>query len=253
MPWNITASIQSSRHGSSANIFRGFGSVSELSSRGMPEPASIQLPGFGRPRSRLTSASPLAGRGFSYDLESLTGLEGLEGDIDVYGDFDLSHYLQADVDGDGNVMLRNDEGVNASAQKSARTSTRGTDSQQRYSQEQVLQSSLDQDTVNFLDFMYAQALNMQEQHDPETQKDGDEGMTEFSIPPREVSGAKEITFSTLLPPKETTRTVATHAIMHVLTLATKGFLEVHQEEYEDQSNEEHGVLYRYGEISMRLP
>lgn len=219
----------------------------------MPEPASIQLPGFGRPRSRLTSASPLAGRGFSYDLESLTGLEGLEGDIDVYGDFDLSHYLQADVDGDGNVMLRNDEGVNASAQKSARTSTRGTDSQQRYSQEQVLQSSLDQDTVNFLDFMYAQALNMQEQHDPETQKDGDEGMTEFSIPPREVSGAKEITFSTLLPPKETTRTVATHAIMHVLTLATKGFLEVHQEEYEDQSSEEHGVFYRYGEISMHLP
>lgn len=252
MPWNITASVQSSRHGSSANIFRGLGSVSELSSRGMSEPAIIQLPGFGRPRSRLTSASPLAGRGFSYDLESLNGLEGLEGDIDVYGDFDLSHYLQAEVDGDGNVMLRNDDGVNASAQKRARTNTRGTDSQQRYSQEQVLQSSLDQDTVNFLEFMYAQSLDLPEQQ-PETQEDGDEEMTGFSTPPRQVSGVKEITFSTLLPPKETTRTVATHALMNVLTLATKGFLEVHQEEYEDQSSEEHGVLYRYGEISMRLP
>lgn len=218
----------------------------------MSEPASIQLPGFGRPRSRLTSASPLAGRGFSYDLESLNGLEGLEGDIDVYGDFDLSQYLQADVDGDGNVMLRNDD-VNASAQKRARTNTSGTDSQQRYSQEQVLQSSLDQDTVNFLDFMYAQMLDLPEQYGRETQEDGDEEMTGFSTPLRQVSGMKEIIFSTLLPPKETTRTVATHALMHVLTLATKGFLEVHQEEYEDQSNEEHGVLYRYGEISMRLP
>ena len=249
MPWNITASIQSSRHGSSANIFRGIGSVSELSSRGMSEPASIQLPGFGRPRSRLTSASPLAGRGFSYDLEPLNGLEGLEGDIDVYGDFDLSHYLQAEVDGDGNVTLRNDDGVNASAQKSTRTNTRGADSQQRYSQEQVLQSSLNQDTVNFLDFMYAQILKMPEQH---TQKDGDEEMTGFSTPSHQAPGMKDITFSTLLPPQETTRTVATHALMHILTLATKGFLEVHQEEYEDQSSEEHGDLYRYGEISMRL-
>ncbi|ODM21076.1 hypothetical protein SI65_04129 [Aspergillus cristatus] len=253
MPWNITASIQSSRHGSSANIFRGLGSVSELSSRGMSEPASIQLPGFGRPRSRLTSASPLAGRGFSYDLESLNGLEGLEGDIDVYGDFDLSHYLQAEVDGDGNVMLRNDDGVNASAQKRTRTNTLGTNSQQRYSQEQVLQSSLDQDSVNFLDFMYAQTLDMPEKHDSEDQQEEDEEMTGFSTPTRQVSGVKEITFSTLLPPKETTRTVATRALMHVLTLATKGFLEVYQEEYEDQSSEEHGVPYRYGEIFMRLP
>lgn len=233
------------------NAFRGFGSVSDFSSRGMSEPASLQLPGFGRPRSRLTSASPLAGRGFPFDLESLNGLEGLEGEVDVYGDFDLSHYLQTEVDGDGNVTLRDNEDVNASAQKKTRTNTRGAGTQRGFTQEQVLQSSLDQESVNFFDFMYAQTLDLpQQQHEPETR---DEEFPGFSTPPRQVSGVKEISFSALLPPQETTRTVATHAFMHVLTLATKGFLDVYQEEYEDQSSEEYGVLYRYGEIFMRLP
>lgn len=39
----------------------------------------------------------------------------------------------------------------------------------------------------------------------------------------------------------------------VLTLATRGILSVHQEAYEDQSTEEYGVRYKYGEIHLCIP
>lgn len=59
MPWNITASIQSSRQR------HRFGSVSELSSQGR------------KPRSRLTSASPLAGRSRYLEGELATDRENI--------------------------------------------------------------------------------------------------------------------------------------------------------------------------------
>ena len=251
MPWNITASIQSSRHGSSAaNIFRGAGSVSDFSSHGMSDSASMHLPGLGRPRSRLTSASPLAGRGFPFDIDNLNDLEG---ENHVYGDFDLSHYLQIEADGDGNVALRADEGAaNPAAQRKTRAKSGILESQLRLTQNQALESSLDQESVNFLDFMYAQTavdLGQQEKNDDD---DEDVNMVDISTPPRQTSGAKEIAFTSLLAPKETTRTVATHALMHILTLATKGFVEVHQDAYQDLSNDHHGTLYQFGEIHVRL-
>lgn len=203
----------------------------------MSDSASLHLAGFGRPRSRLTSASPLAGRGFPFDIESLNGL-GLEEDDYVYGDFDLSHYLQTEADGDGNVMVRDDED---DTQTRTRAHASQGYSQPRLTHDQLLQSSLDQESVNFLDFMYAQTLDLPAQEDEDEAEN------------QEVSGTKEVTFSTLLPPKENTHTVATHALMHILTLATKGFLGVSQDEYEDQSNEEYGTYYQFGEIRVRLP
>jgi meiotic recombination protein REC8 len=40
--------------------------------------------------------------------------------------------------------------------------------------------------------------------------------------------------------------------MNVLTLATKGVVDVHQGPYVDESTDGLGVRYRYGEILLRL-
>lgn len=170
----------------------------------------------------------------------------MEGDNDVFGDFDLSHYLQNEADADGNVVLRDDDG-NAHVRSRRNTRTTG-DTQPRYTQEELLQSSLDQESINFLEFLHAQTIDdLPQQHGPDEVQDG------FSTPPRQTSEMpKEISFSGLLPPKETTRTVATHALMHILALATKGFITVYQDDYEDLSSEQYGIFYRFGEISVCL-
>lgn len=255
MPWNITASIQSSRHGSSAaNFFRSIG---------LSDSASTQLGGLGsRPRSRLTSASPLAGRGFPFDLDALTGDEG---DYDVSGDFDLSHYLQSEADGDGNMMQDDNRDVDIDVDIDSRTRTRTRARARdtgppRLTQENVLQSSLDQESVNFLEFMYSR-LNKQQQPEPEPQygDDGDEDVamvntdTGFTTPPPRQRAKSMVTFSGLFEPEDTSRAVATHALMHILGLATKGFVEVQQDEYRDLSSGAHGTVYRFGEIHVRLP
>lgn len=175
----------------------------------------------------------------------------MEGDNDVFGDFDLSHYLQNEADADGNVVLRDDDG-NAHVRSRRNTRTTG-DTQPRYTQEELLQSSLDQESINFLEFLHAQTIDdLPQQYGPDEAQE-ENGLPGFSTPPRQTSEMpKEISFSGLLPPKETTRTVATHALMHILALATKGFITVHQDDYEDLSSEEYGILYRFGEISVCL-
>ncbi|KAI9372286.1 Rec8 like protein-domain-containing protein [Aspergillus egyptiacus] len=223
MPWNITASVQSSRHGSTVNIFRGFGSVSDFSSRGLPDSAGD--PGVGpsslRARSRLTSASPLAGRGFPYDMDRLIPGHHDDDDLDNLEGFDLSQYLEADS------MAHNNE---AGAAGESYTS-------QLALQNSLTESVMDQEGLNFLDFLAAkvEALSV-----------GDDGGGVLS-------GEKQISFSMLLPPQKTSRAVATHGLMHTLALATKGFISVRQEPYVDQSSEEHGVKYEFGEIFLRLP
>ncbi|KAL4883954.1 hypothetical protein BJY04DRAFT_215841 [Aspergillus karnatakaensis] len=228
MPWNITASIQSSRHGSSAaNVLRGIGSVSDFSSRGIPESAAsfgrdagIGASGIGRARNRLVSASPLAGRGFPYDLDNLPMPDYNEEDLDKLGGFDLSDYLGASNMEDSNS--------NAEAGQSYRS--------QLELQNSLTESVMDQEAINFLDFLASKiaSLNLA----------GDNAGEDPS--------ANEITFSTLLPPQKVSATVATQGLMHTLALATKGFLRVQQDAYEDQSSEEHGVRYQFGEIHIRL-
>ncbi|PTU18856.1 hypothetical protein P175DRAFT_0463954 [Aspergillus ochraceoroseus IBT 24754] len=225
MPWNITASIQSSRHETSAaNILRGLGSVGGPSSW------------FRRSRSRLTSASPLAGRGFPFDMDRINSLfspGNQEEDLDRLEGFDLSNYLEPE-----NVMGSNSvvDGAGASTYTS-----------QVALQSGLSQSSMDQESLNFLDFLAAKMDSLKSAEDVEPHSDA------VTTPPRIAAGKKEITFSTLLPTQKTSRTVATHGLMHVLALATKGFLSVRQSTYTDQSSEEHGVQYEYGEILIRLP
>ncbi|KAL4865822.1 hypothetical protein BDV12DRAFT_199791 [Aspergillus spectabilis] len=227
MPWNITASVQSSRHGSAANIFRGLGSVSDFSSRGIPESAGsfgrdagMALSGIGRARSRLISASPLAGRGFPYDIDNMSIQGYHDDDLDKLEGFDLSHYLEADDVGDSNS--------NAEAGATHRS--------QLELQNSLTESVMDKEGLNFLDFL-AVKINSLKLAEETAASDPD---------------AKEITFSALLPPQKTSPAVATQGLMHTLALATKGFLNVSQEAYKDQSSEEHGVRYEFGEIFLRL-
>lgn len=230
MPWNITASIQSSRHETSAaNVFRGFGSVSDFSSHGIPESASsftrdhgAGISGIGRARNRLTSASPLAGRGFPYDIDSLSIPGHGDDDLDRLEGFDLTEYLEAGPIGDSN-----------SIQEAAGPHYRS----QADLQNSLSESVMDQEGLNFLDFLAVKINSLKL------------GKDEAGEDP---SARNEITFSTLLPPQKTSRAVATQGLMHILALTTKGFLSVRQSTYVDQSSEEHGVRYEYGEISMRL-
>lgn len=229
MPWNITASVQSSRHDvSAANVFRGTGSVSDLSSRGIPESvvsfgreASVGISGISRARNRLTSASPLAGRGFPYDIDSLS-IPGYHDDLDKLEGFDLGHYL------DGDTMENSDS--NPDAAGPAYTS-------QQELQNSLTESAMDQESINFLDFLAAKIASVTSA----------ENATEST------SNDPEITFATLLHPQKTSPAVATQGLMHILALATKGFLSVRQSAYEDQSSADHGVRYEYGEIFIRLP
>lgn len=234
MPWNITASVRSSRLGLSAtSIFRGFGSISDFSARGIHDSAASVPPlaATGRVRSRLTSASPLAGRGFHYDLEGLAIPGTQEDDVNFLEEIDLVGYLQSEFD------------VRTKAEPKDET-----DRKRAAFRDRLLKSSMDQESLNFLDF-----LNLQLEEpagDPAAQDTVHETGAGFLR--LDVSDSKEVAFSTLLPRETTSRTVATHGLMHILTLATKGFLSVYQEPYEDESTEEYGVRYEFGEIYLRL-
>ncbi|KAL6239492.1 hypothetical protein BDW75DRAFT_198317 [Aspergillus navahoensis] len=227
MPWNITASVQSSRHGASAaNIFGGFGSVSDLSSRGMAESVasfgrapSVGPSGIGRAWNRLTSASPLAGRGFPYDFDNLSLPGHLDDDLDKLEGFDLGNYLDDNVMGDYN----------------SNADVAGPPHRSQELQNSLTESVMDQEGLNFLDFLAAKI---------EAQKPADE----FA----EGASASEITFSTLLPPQKTSAAVATQGLMHILALTTKGFLRVRQDAYQDHSSADNGVRYEFGEIFVRL-
>lgn len=76
---------------------------------------------------------------------------------------------------------------------------------------QLTVSSLDDTDRNFLDFLHARAQSV---------KASGEGVGS--------PGSRKIAFSQLLPPDSTSRAVATQALMHVLTLATKDMLQVSQ-------------------------
>lgn len=198
MPWNITASVQSSQRG------RGLGS--ELSSRGYGEGRTS------RPRSRLTSASPLAGRSYLDGRERASSLSLPSYELD---DLDIMQYLESELAADRESL--------------SMISTR------RQSEVQRVTSTLDWESLNFLEFI---KTNVQSQVGPGWSGSGEE--------------PSQIAFSTILPPVKTSRAVATHGLMNVLTLATKGVLTLYQDPYEDESNARFGTRYRYGEIHLRL-
>lgn len=133
-----------------------------------------------RPGSRLTSASPLVGRGPAQPAI-------------VVDDFQLDPGTDLQMDD----LHREDdfELYGAAAQVDTQTAA----------QSQWQNSILTSESANFLSFVES-ALNEGEQQD------------------------ESIDFETLLPPKDNSNIVAAQAMLHVLTLGTKGVLAVDQEE-----------------------
>ncbi|PGH07450.1 hypothetical protein GX51_01751 [Blastomyces parvus] len=225
MPWNITASIRGSQPGSSIHSRQFLPSVGGYSSIGGPRsiasggghdgsimggPSTTTL---GRRMGRMISASPLAGRGI---------MGPGVGDISIMDDgaLDLRSDLGDNMDLDSSVAGRGEL---------ARTRSHHHDSFELYgpsaavdtqtaAESQWLATILDQESANFLDFVKSKIGEAGE-------NGGHENDHEDAVAP---TAAVEISFSTLLPSVVNSRIVAAQALLHTLTLATKGALHVRQ-------------------------
>lgn len=195
MPWNITASAHGSRLASSVARGRGLPSVSGFpTSAGGPSSAARALEGR---TSRLTSASPLIGRG----RERLSSLE-LPGRGDEE-EGEEEGYL-------GGPYVSEDMPVSEAYQLPGPAPL--VDPQVR--------DALDQDSANFLEFVKAELGAM-----PPPEDGGEEGDGEGFPPSRPF-----VEFEELLPPRRHTKAVAAQALHHVLALATASLLHVRQDE-----------------------
>ncbi|KAI9873277.1 MAG: hypothetical protein M1830_000588, partial [Pleopsidium flavum] len=200
MPWNITASVLGSRHGSSVAQGRGFPSSiggfptsagGPSSARGIEGGPTGSL---SRRVSRLTSASPLVGRG----LERLSSLE-----LPEHGDQD--ELLEEDDQQVSDEFERLGPAANVDTQTAA--------------QSQWTRASLDQESSNFLDFIKDE---INSKRPPE---DDDE-----DVLAGDTATKRAVRFGELLPPAQHTKLVAAQALHHVLALATKTLINVQQDE-----------------------
>lgn len=171
-------------------------------STGGPSPAPRVEGGpvgaLSRPGSRMTSASPLFGRG----QERLSSLE-----LPGHGDETelLGGPFVSDDHGDSDGFQLYGPGAGDDIQTAASS--------------QWMRAALDQDSSNFLDFVKAQI--------------GDEPPLDDDDEERGESGTlrrKTIQFEELLPPAQHTKMVAAQALHHVLALATKNLLQIQQTE-----------------------
>ena len=219
-PWNNTASALASRHGSS--LARGHAGGFASSVGGVPTSAAgpSSLPGIGtgtldRRASRVTSASPLVGRG----RERYSSLE-----IPVGEGEDL---LSAQDPGSNDILhpFNDNDGYDSfwihgpAAGVSTQTAT----------QSQWLKSTLDKEARNFLDFMNAEIAARSAL--PESQRTSgfsdDEEEDELNLPVGAVP-RRRILFERLLPPEQHSTIVAAQALHHVLALATRSLVDVKQ-------------------------
>ena len=214
MPWNISASIHGSRQGSyqasrqgsrQGSIAQGHGFTSSIG--GFPSAGGLssisQLPlmpdPLGRRASRLTSASPLTGRGparsrlGSLDLPAAhrdeNELQRFSND-DAFEDFQL-HGPAAAVD------------------------------TQTAAQSQWLKATLDQESTNFFSFVRAEI------DATATTEEGVEEEDELAAD-QPAGSRNTVVFQNMLPATQHTKIVAAQAFHHVLALVTKGLLSVEQ-------------------------
>lgn len=201
MPWNISASAYGSRPGS---ITRARGYTSSLAgfptSAGGPSslpPLATAIPGsFDRRASRLTSASPLTGRG----VERL-------GSLDLPSHEDEEELL-------GGRIISDDPALDMFQLYGPAAAV----DTQTAAQSQWLKATLDQESTNFLEFVKAQIAVRP--------AGGDEDEDELAS---DEAGENVVIFEKLLPPREHSKIVAAQAFHHVLALATKGLVSVMQD------------------------
>lgn len=148
--------------------------------------------------SRMTSASPLLGRG----QERLSSLElPRQGDET---DFLGGHFV-SDDHGDSDGFELYGPGAATDFQTAASSPW--------------MKATLDQESSNFLEFVKAQI------GDGPPPDDDDEEQREGGI-----SRKKTVKFEDLLPPRQHVKMVAAQALHHVLALATRNLLDIQQTE-----------------------
>jgi meiotic recombination protein REC8 len=200
MPWNQSASANSFQRAlSSSAIARGVGSqIGSLGAGG-----------------RLTSASPLIGRGSAIpgDLEHFSQLMGEDDDMVMYGRDDFGSASQASGYGGGARPSSSQAekefelfGVAAGVD----TQTAGTS--------QWVREALDKESNNFFEFV----------RNTISEKAGDELGDELTGGMADAGGENYVTFEELFVPEQNSRIVAAQAFYHVLSLATKGRVWVEQ-------------------------
>lgn len=212
LPWNVSASAGGSRTGSTA---RGYGLQSSTggfpASAGRPSSfsgATGGAPGsLDRRISRVTSASPLFGRG-----------------IGRYSSLELPLHEETGV-----VLTGRDVSGFQEAEDFQLYRPAADVSTQDAAQSQWMRIALNQESNNFLDFVKSQIESTA----------SPTGEEEQDIILRNTS-QKSILFEDLLPCSRHTKMVAAQGLLHVLTLATKGLLNVWQNS-------------SYGSITISLP
>ena len=186
MPWNVSSSVA---RGYAGSLGGGFGASGGRPSS-LPPRVSSAVPGsLERRASRITSASPLVGRGIrrhsSLELPTQEDEDELLGNRTVQGseanDFEL--YGPA-------------AGV----------------STQTAAESQWVKATLDRESGNFLGFVKAEITAKEQRMEA--------GAADTS---------EEVEFEELLPPTQHSKIVASQALLHVLSLATKGLIFVRQE------------------------
>jgi hypothetical protein len=197
MPWNQSASANSFQRGlSSSALAHGVGSI-----------------GRGR---RLTSASPLIGRGSALpgDLEHFSQLMGEDNDMVMYGRDDFGSASQASGYGGG----ARPSSSQAEKEFELFGVAAGVDTQTAGASQWV-REALDKESNNFFEFV----------RNTISEKAGGElgnGENELASG---VSGEENfVTFEELFVPEQNSRIVAAQAFYHVLSLATKGRVWVEQ-------------------------
>lgn len=222
MPWNISASLHSSGQ---AQRFR-----SRSMSIGDPCVESSTWAGVGvgagaGGRYRITSVSPLAGRGHLDPSHFDTAGRYIDDELDI------TRYLENELASDReNVSMLS----NPNAQSRLRKTQSSLGEQLQYLRKNQRDlASLDRESLNFYEFVRENmsALALEDGHNEE-------------------SGG--VAFGEILPPSQTTRVVATQAFMNVLTLATEGWLVVSQDQHSEGGDDGWGSQYRSGDIFMRV-
>lgn len=153
-----------------------------------------------RRASRITSASPLIGRG---------GPER-------YSDLEIPNF------DDENELLGGPSTSIAGDDFQLHGPAAGVDTQMA-AKSQWMRATLDAESNNFLEFVKTEVATKA------ARADGEEAEDELSG--TGVTVLNSVFFEDLLPPAHNTKTVAAQALLHVLALATKGMLNVEQKEY----------------------
>ncbi|KMU88524.1 hypothetical protein CIHG_06324 [Coccidioides immitis H538.4] len=191
MPWNITASVHSSHRGSSVAV--GHSGISGMNSTFRSGKDSLVPHSASGRRGRLTSASPLAGRGVMRNVLHGLSLQDEDLDMNVFADINMESFA-----GDAHGGPIN------------RMSTPAT-ARDRPAEPEWFLSNLDQQSLNFLEYVKVRIAD--------TSGDASDGDCEGG----------EVSFSTLVPSGSSSRIVATQGLLHVLMLATNRVLRVRQE------------------------